>query len=188
MSALTVIASNRSGFGHGSGGIRGAMPLGRGASRMLGVAIGDRLVRLPSTLLRRIATSLMLLAVMALAVNVATVPANAFGGAIEHLEYAGPEHSHMHGDGTAHSHVVAKVAPDEAGAWPDFPPLDDAQDHQHEKADCCGLAHPVALPPVMTAAPILGVPGAAPFPSEPALRADVDPNGLRRPPRSLPNA
>ncbi|BAQ46030.1 DNA polymerase III subunit gamma/tau [Methylobacterium aquaticum] len=145
-------------------------------------------MKLPSTLLRRIATSLMLLAVMALGVNVATVPANAFGGPVEHLEYAGPEHSHMHGDGTMHSHVVAKVVLDEAGAWPDFPPLDDAQDHQHEKADCCGLAHPVALPPAMTAAVGPGMPGVAPFPLESALHADVDQNGPRRPPRSLPNA
>lgn len=145
------------------------------------------MVRLPPTLLRRIATSLMLLALMALAVNVATVPANAFGP-VEQLEYAGPEHSHMHGDGTVHSHVVAKVVPDEAGAWPDFPPLDDAQDHQHEKADCCGLAHPVALPAALTAGPVPGMPGAAPFPPESARPADVEPNGPRRPPRSLPNA
>lgn len=164
------------------------MALGRDAARMLGVASGDRLVRVPLTLLRRIATSLMLLAVAALAVNVAAVPANAFGGPVEHLEYAGPEHSHMHGDGTVHSHLVAKVAQDDAGGWPDFPPLDGPPDHEHRKADCCGLAHPVALPPSATVTPASRMPGAALVPQEPTPPFGVDPNGPRRPPRSLPNA
>lgn len=155
---------------------------------MLGVAFGDRLVRLPPNLLRRIATSLMLLAVMALAFNVAAVPANALGGPVERLEYAGPEHSHMHGDGTVHSHFVAQVVPDEAGAWPDFPPLDDPQDHQHQKSDCCGLAHPVALPSAEAAAPAPSSPGAVPVARESTRPFGVDPNGPRRPPRSLPNA
>lgn len=164
------------------------MPLGRGAPRMLGFAFGDHLVKLMPTLMRRIATSLMLLAVMALAVSVAAVPANAFGGPVEHLEHAGPEHSHMHSDGTIHSHVVAKVVPDEAGAWPDFPPLDDTQDHQHKKADCCGLAHPVALLSADAIAAVTGSPGAILPSRESTHPVGVDPNGPRRPPRSLPNA
>jgi ABC-type nickel/cobalt efflux system permease component RcnA len=162
------------------------MPLGLDAARMLGVASGDPLVKVPLTLLRRIATSLMLLAVAALAVNTA-VPANAFTP-VEHLEYAGPEHSHMHGDGTVHSHVVAKVSVNEAGGWPDFPPLDDPQDHEHQKADCCGLAHPVALPSSEPAAFARPSPSAALVPQESTHPVGVDPNGPRRPPRSLPNA
>ncbi|GJD79541.1 hypothetical protein NBEOAGPD_2770 [Methylobacterium gregans] len=144
-------------------------------------------MRVPPNLLRRIATSLMLLALTALAFNVAAVPASAFAP-VEHLEYAGPEHSHMHGDGTVHSHVVAKVASDEAGAWPEFPPLDDPQDHEHKKSDCCGLAHPVALPSTEAAAPLPRSPGATVVSRESAHPFGVDPNGPKRPPRSLPNA
>jgi len=163
------------------------MALGRDAARMLGIASGDRLVRVPLTLLRRIATGLMLLAVTALAVNVAATPASAFAP-VEHLEYAGPEHSHMHGDGTVHSHLVAKIIPDDAGGWPDFPPLDDPQDHEHKKSECCGLAHPVVLPSAGAASSGPRVSGGALVPRESALPYSVDPNGLRRPPRSLPNA
>lgn len=163
------------------------MALGRDAARMLGIASGDRLVRVPLTLLRRIATSLMLLAVTVLAVNVATVPASAFAP-VEHLEYAGPEHSHMHGDGTVHSHLVAEVIPDEAGGWPDFPPLDDPQDHEHEKADCCGLAHPVALLSAEAATPGPYSHGAILVPQESTYFFGLDPNGLRRPPRPFSNA
>ena len=154
---------------------------------MLGVAQGDPFLRLPLTILRRIATCLMLLAMAALAVNVAAVPASAFAP-VEQLEYAGPEHSHVHGDGTVHSHVVAKVTPDEAGGWPDFPPLDDPQNHEHEKADCCGLAHPVALLSADATAPVHGSPGAILVTRESTHPHGVDPNGPRRPPRSLPNA
>ncbi|AWN39657.1 DNA polymerase III subunit gamma/tau [Methylobacterium durans] len=144
-------------------------------------------MRVLLTLLRRIATSVMLLAVAALAVNVAAVPASALGR-FEHLEYAGPAHSHMHGDGTVHSHVVAKIAPDDASGWPDFPPLDDPQDHEHKKADCCGLAHPVALPSAEPAASAPRSPGATLVSREAMHPFGVDPNGPRRPPRSLPNA
>jgi hypothetical protein len=144
------------------------------------------LLRVPLTLLQRIATSLMLLAVTAFAVSVATVPANDFVP-VEHLEYAGPAHSHMHGDGTVHSHVVANVAQDESG-WPPFPPLDGPQDHEHKKANCCGLAHSVALPLAEAAAPAPGRPSAALVPQESTPPFGLDPSGLRRPPRSLLNA
>jgi hypothetical protein len=142
-------------------------------------------VRVPPSLLLRIATSLMLLALTALAFNVAAVPASAFAP-VEHLEYAGPEHSHMHGDSTMHSHVVAKVAPVDAGAWPDFPPLDDSQDDEHKKADCCGSGHPIALPSA-EAVPRWS-PGATLVSLESTHPFGMDPNGPRRPPKSLPNA
>ncbi|PZP68411.1 DNA polymerase III subunit gamma/tau [Methylorubrum populi] len=142
-------------------------------------------MRVSLTLLRRIATSLMLLAVTALAVNVVAAPVNTFA-AVERLEAAGPEHSHMHGDGTVHSHVVAKSVQDNGG-WPPFPPLDDPQHHEHEKADCCGLAHPIALPPDASGATTTEAQGAALVPQESVLPFGVDPKGPRRPPRSLPN-
>lgn len=186
MTAGLSIPVNGSCPGQATDGTCGSMALGRDAPRMLVVASGDLLVRVPLTLLRRIATSLMLLAMAALAVNVAAVPASAFGP-VEHLEYAGPEHSHMHGDGTVHSHVIAKVAPDEGG-WPDFPRLDDPQDHEHDKADCCGLTHPVALPSAEAAAPAPRTRSGALFPQESRLSFGAGPNGPRRPPRLLPNA
>ena len=141
----------------------------------------------PLTLLRRLGTSLMLVAVLAFSVSASVIPAGAFGGPVEHLTDAGPDHQHMHADGTVHSHVV-EVAATSDGDWPDFPPLDDQQDHEHQKPSCCSLLPPVALLSVATnplafdgevtnlllspAAPLFG----------------VDPNGPRRPPRPLSNA
>jgi hypothetical protein len=162
------------------------MALGHEAAGMLSVGSGDPFVRVSLTLLRRIATSLMLLAVTALAVNLAAAPANAFAS-VERLEAAGPEHSHMHGDGTVHSHVVATSVQDD-GAWPPFPPVDDPQHHEHDKAECCGLAQPVALPPDALGATTAEAPGAALVPHESARPFGFDPNGPRRPPRSLSNA
>nr|WP_171015540.1 DNA polymerase III subunit gamma/tau [Methylobacterium sp. L1A1] len=141
----------------------------------------------PLTLLRRLGTSLMLVAVLAFAVSVSVVPAGTFGGPVEHLSDAGPDHQHMHADGTVHSHLVETEAVP-AGDWPGFPPLDGPQDHEHQKPSCCSLMPLVALIPADTAALAfdgqvterLAFAAVSPF--------GLEPNGLRRPPRLLPNA
>lgn len=136
------------------------------------------------TLLRRIGTSLMLVALLAFVVGTVVVPATASAPA-ERLIHAGPEHLHMHGDGSVHSHLVATSTAHEVGEWPDFPPLDDAGEHEHQKSSCCSLLHPVALLDEDVGIPGPG-PGLAALALPPLFQPfGIDPNGLRRPPRTL---
>lgn len=138
----------------------------------------------PLTLLRRLTTSLMLVAVLAFAVSVSAVPTGAFGGPVEYLTYAGSDHQHMHADGVVHSHLVETRAVS-AVAWPDLPPIDGPQDHEHQNPTCGSLMPSVALLPA--AVPALAFDGQKTglLASTVALPFGLDPNGLRRPPRFL---
>lgn len=145
------------------------------------------------TQLRRIGTGLMLVAMLAFTVGTAWVPAPGSGGRVSgglsaSLANAGPTHSHMHEDGTVHSHRVATAASVDDDGWPPFPQLDDVPDHDHEDPTFFGLAQSLAVLAMMASAPganarttTLGWP-------EPARPFGVDPSGLKRPPRPLPTA
>lgn len=133
--------------------------------------------------LRRLGTGFMLVAMLAVVVSAGLASASGFPPPFEMLEDAGPEHSHMHGDGTVHSHLVVPhhVTDDSVSGEP----LGDPEQHEHHKPSCCSLAQPVALLGGADAAMILAsgsVTLAMPTPFQPS---GVDPNGLRRPPRPL---
>ncbi|GEL42878.1 hypothetical protein MEX01_34690 [Methylorubrum extorquens] len=138
-------------------------------------------------LLRRIGTSLMLVALLAFVVGNVIVPATASAPA-ERFAHAGPANLHMHGDGSVHSHLAATSVATDEGDWPDFPPLDDPGDHEHQKASCCNLLQPVAL--LGGDVGITGpVPGSASLALPPQFQPfGIDPNDLRRPPRTLSDA
>ncbi|KQO91543.1 hypothetical protein ASF36_20010 [Methylobacterium sp. Leaf90] len=125
----------------------------------------------------------MLVAMLAVVVSTGLASASGFQPFIETLEDAGPEHSHMHGDGTVHSHLVVPHQAEDGEASGD--PLGDPEQHEHQKPSCCSLAQPVALLGGADAAMILAS-GSAPLALLPLFQPfGIDPNGLRRPPRSL---
>jgi hypothetical protein len=145
-------------------------------------------VRAWLTLLRRIGTGLMLVAMLACAVGTAWVPDAAIGRA-RSLADAGPAYSHMHGDGTVHSHRIEMVASLDDEGWPPFPQLDDVpQDHDHQDPTVLGLAHSVAVLPAMISAPGAETCTTHLVWPEPTRPFGMDPSGLRRPPRSLASA
>ncbi|GEM_PF-4856880 len=131
------------------------------------------------TALRRLGTGFMLVAMLAVVVSSGLASASGFRPLIETVEDAGPEHSHMHGDGTVHSHLVV------ADHAEDGDPFGDPEQHEHQKSSCCSLAQPVALLGGTDAAMILAGGSATP-PLPPLFQPfGIDPNGLRRPPRTL---
>ena len=133
--------------------------------------------------LRRLGTGFMLVAMLAVVVGTGLAAARGFPPLIETLEDAGPEHSHMHGDGTVHSHLVVRHHAEDGDASGD--PLGDPEQHEHQKPSCCSLAQPVALLGNAEAAMILAS-GSATLALPPLFQPfGIDPNGLRRPPRSL---
>lgn len=133
--------------------------------------------------LRRLGTGFMLVAMLAVVVGTGLASANGFRPLIETLEDAGPEHSHMHGDGTVHSHHVVTHHAEDGDLSAD--PLGDPEQHEHQKPSCCSLAQPVALLDGVDAAMILPS-GSATLALPPLFQPfGIDPNGLRRPPRTL---
>ncbi|MHC2087417.1 DNA polymerase III subunit gamma/tau [Methylobacterium sp. CM6244] len=133
--------------------------------------------------LRRLGTGFMLVAMLAVVVGTGLTSASGFQPLIETLEDAGPEHSHMHGDGTVHSHVVVTHQSQDGEVSGD--PLGDPEQHEHQKPSCCSLAQPVALLGGADAVMILDS-GSATLALPPLFHPfGIDPNGLRRPPRTL---
>lgn len=131
------------------------------------------------TALRRLGTGFMLVAMLALVVSTGLASASGFPPPAETLEDAGPEHAHMHGDGTVHSHLVVADHAD------DGDPLGDPEHHEHQKSSCCSLTQPVALLGGIDAT-VNGAAGPAALALPPLFQPfGIDPNGLRRPPRSL---
>jgi hypothetical protein len=147
------------------------------------VGAGEPLVIAALAALRRLGTGLMLVAMLAVVVGTGLASASGLRPSVETLEDAGPEHSHMHGDGTIHSHLVVMHHDDDGGVSGD--PLADPGQHEHQKPTCCSLAQPVALLGGVDTTVILAS-GSATLALPPLFQPfGIDPNGLRRPPRPL---
>ena len=98
------------------------------------VGSGEPLVIAALAALRRLGTGFMLVAMLAVVVSTGLAAASGFSPSSEILDDAGPEHAHMHGDGTVHSHLVVLDHAD------DGDPLADPEHHEHQKSSCCSLA------------------------------------------------
>ena len=145
-------------------------------------------MRASLTLLRRIGTSLMLVAMLACAVGPAWITDAAIARG-RSLADAGPAYSHMHGDGTVHSHHVEMAASLDDDGWPPFPQLDDVPpDHDHSDPTFVGLAQSIAVLPTMVSVPGADARTTNSVWPEPTRPFGVDPGGLRRPPRALSSA
>jgi hypothetical protein len=154
-----------------------------------------RLFVLPSAL-RRLAASLMLAALASFVLHGARdggAPSRSrsqptASAAHSHGAAAGHEHAHGHAHGpTAHDHGGVHAHPGQADAGVAVEDGDDASRGHHAKGaegPCCGSACAVAIPafaPGMISAPMTAAAVLLPAGQD---GVSIDPNGLKRPPRT----
>ena len=127
----------------------------------------------------------MVLAVLALALSTVLNLSVRAGQPLGLLAHAGPDHTHVHGDGVAHSHApIQAAALDEGGLIPDSGGPTQTG-HEHEPLSPCSLLS------LATATPSVASVRNPALPSVPVRwpdeldTASASPGGLERPPRPL---
>ncbi len=129
----------------------------------------------------------MVLAVLALALGTVLNLSVRAGRPVGLVAYAGPEHTHVHGDGVAHSHApMQQSGLEEGGLVPDGGPAQTG--HEHEPLSPCSLLSlAIAIPAVAPVRNPAVRSNAVRWPDE-LDPSGAPPGGLERPPRSLSNA